>query len=92
MSPDKPAQEPMLVPDCTLDAFGLVCPMPVIKAAQKLKEMEFGQVLEIIADDEMIIDDMPAWCKSTGNLFLGYKEEDGEFKVYVRKKVIRSNR
>jgi TusA-related sulfurtransferase len=66
--------------------------MPVIKAAQKLKEMEFGQVLEIIADDEMIIDDMPAWCKSTGNLFLGYKEEDGEFKVYVRKKVIRSNR
>ncbi len=77
--------------DFTLDAFGLVCPMPIIKASQKLKEMEPGQVLEVIADDEVIIEDMPAWCHATGNVFLGYREEDGEFKVYVKKEVPKCN-
>ena len=71
--------------DRVLDAFGLICPMPIAKTCQVLKEMEQGQVLEVVADDPGIAEDMPNWCRSTGNEFLGLVEEDGEFRVWVRK-------
>jgi len=72
-------------PDVTLDCFGLTCPMPIFNATQKLKEMEKGQVLEVLATDEGIVADMPDWCARTGNEFLGSVEEEGEYRVYVRK-------
>lgn len=59
--------------------------MPIVKTAEKLKELVSGQVLEIIADDEGIKKDMPAWCKTTGNEFLGIEEDAGIYKVYVKK-------
>lgn len=74
-----------IVPDVTLDTFGLVCPMPIVKASKKLKEMARGQVLEVLSDDEGIRDDMPAWCRDMGQEFIGLEEDSGEFKVYVRK-------
>ena len=77
----------MVKPDVTLDCFGLTCPMPIFNASQKVKEMSVGEVLEVIATDEGIVADMPAWCKRTGNEFLGSDESDGEYRVYVRKLV-----
>jgi len=71
--------------DATLDCIGLYCPMPIAYTAKKLKELEAGQVLEVLADDEGIKEDMPAWCRMTGNELLGIEEEAGEYKVYVRK-------
>lgn len=71
--------------DFTLDCFGLLCPMPIIKVAQKIKELKIGQVLELISTDEGIKQDMPAWCKTTGNEFLGIEEDDGQYRVYVKK-------
>jgi tRNA 2-thiouridine synthesizing protein A len=73
--------------DVVLDAFGLICPMPIAKTCQAMKEMEVGQVLEVIADDEGIVEDMPNWCKTTGNEFLGVTEEDGEYHALVRKRI-----
>ena len=69
----------------TLDCFGLLCPMPIIETAQKIKEMKVGQVLEVLATDEGIKTDMPAWCKATGHEYLGLEEKEGEYRVYVRK-------
>ncbi|MDY6907725.1 MAG: sulfurtransferase TusA family protein [Chloroflexota bacterium] len=71
--------------DATLDCVGLYCPMPIAHTAKKMKELEGGQVLEILADDEGIKEDMPAWCRTTGNECLGIEEEAGQYKVYVRK-------
>jgi tRNA 2-thiouridine synthesizing protein A len=71
--------------DVTLDCVGLYCPMPIHNTAKKLKELKPGQVLEVLADDEGIKEDMPAWCKTTGNELLGIEEGDGEYKVYIRK-------
>jgi len=59
--------------------------MPIAHTAKKLKELEKGQVLEILADDEGIKEDMPAWCKTTGNELLGIEEEGGQYRLYVRK-------
>ncbi len=71
--------------DETLDCIGLYCPMPIANTANKLKELEVGQVLEILADDEGIKEDMPAWCRTTGHELVGMEEEAGQYKVYVKK-------
>jgi TusA-related sulfurtransferase len=52
----------------------------------KLQKMKSGKILEIISTDRGINKDMLAWCKTTGNEFLGIKKEGEIFKVYVRKK------
>jgi len=71
--------------DATLDCIGLYCPMPIHHTANKLKELEPGQVLEVLADDEGIKVDAPAWCRATGNELLGIEEEAGGYKVYIKK-------
>ncbi len=70
--------------DQSLDCVGLYCPMPIVKTAEKIKQLKMGEVLEVVADDKGIILDMPAWCEATGHEFLGV-EEDNEIKVYVKK-------
>jgi tRNA 2-thiouridine synthesizing protein A len=72
--------------DFTLDTVGLYCPMPIIKTSKAIKKIQVGQVLEILADDDGIKTDMPSWCQATGNEFLGLKEEDGEYHVYIKRK------
>ncbi|MHB8894415.1 MAG: sulfurtransferase TusA family protein [Candidatus Geothermincolia bacterium] len=71
--------------DKTIDCLGLYCPMPIVKTAQAIKDLEPGQVLEVLADDIGIKSDMPAWAEKTGNEFLGIEESDGEIRVFVRK-------
>ncbi len=71
--------------DATLDCVGLYCPMPIANTAKKLKELKVGQVLEVLADDEGIKEDMPAWCRATGNELLGMEEEAGQYRVYIKK-------
>jgi len=71
--------------DQSLDCIGLYCPMPIVKTAEKIKELKQGEVLEVVADDKGIKQDMPAWCEATGHVCLGMEEEGGEIKVYVKK-------
>jgi tRNA 2-thiouridine synthesizing protein A len=71
--------------DQTLDCSGLSCPMPILKLARKIKEIEEGQVLELIATDPGSKTDVPAWCEKTGNEFLESTEENGAYKYYIRR-------
>ena len=71
--------------DESLDCVGLYCPMPIVKTAEKIKQLKRGEVLEVVADDKGIKQDMPAWCKATGHEFVGMEEEGGEIRVYVKK-------
>ena len=71
--------------DETLDCVGLYCPMPIVHTSRKIKELKSGQVLEVLSDDKGIKEDMPAWCKTTGNECLGVQEEKGIFHAYVKK-------
>jgi len=71
--------------DVSLDCYGLLCPVPIIQTARKLKDMKVGEVLEVVSTDEGIKSDMPAWCRMNGQEFLGF-EQDGEiYRVYVKK-------
>lgn len=69
----------------TLDCYGLFCPMPIIQTAKKIKEMKTGEVLEVVSTDPGVKADLPAWCKMTGQGFLGLEEEGEIFRVYIRK-------
>ncbi|MFC2020983.1 sulfurtransferase TusA family protein [Chloroflexota bacterium] len=72
--------------DQSLDCVGLYCPLPIVKTAEKIKQLKTGEILEVVADDKGIKLDMPAWSEATGHEFLGMEEEDGgEIKVYVKK-------
>ncbi len=71
--------------DETLDCVGLYCPMPIVNTTKKMKELKKGQVLEVLSDDEGIKEDMPSWCRTTGNEFLDIQEEDGIYRVFVKK-------
>lgn len=65
-----------------LDARGLMCPMPVVKTGQAIKEINVGDVLEVIATDPASKPDITAWAKMTGNELLKVEEEAGSTTVY----------
>ncbi len=69
----------------TLDTYGLLCPVPIMKTAAAIREISAGEVLEVLADDPQILEDMPAWCASNGHVLLDTIEEDEEFRLYVRR-------
>ncbi len=71
--------------DKTLDARGLSCPMPSVRTALALEDMQSGEVLEILTDDPVSKRDLPAWAESTGNEILSVVEEDGMVRIFLRK-------
>jgi TusA-related sulfurtransferase len=72
--------------DKVLDARGLLCPMPVVKAGKEIRGMEDGEILKIIATDRGAIADFPAWADDTGNELLGWNEDsDGSLVFYIKK-------
>jgi len=68
-----------------LDAKGLACPMPVVRARKTMKEMETGEILEIQATDKGSMADMTAWAKSSGHEMIDQKEEAGVFTFWIKK-------
>lgn len=74
-----------LTPDCTVDALGTFCPEPVIRTQKQMASMGAGEVLELLADDGGVEVDIPAWCLSTGNEYLGIVKELDTHRVFVRR-------
>jgi tRNA 2-thiouridine synthesizing protein A len=59
-----------LVPTLTLDALGKKCPIPIIMLAERIRDVEIGQVLAVLADDPAAKTDVPAWCALKSQEFL----------------------
>ncbi len=71
--------------DTELDASGLNCPLPILRAKKSLAGMEAGQVLHIIATDPGSVKDFEAFSKQTGNELMESKEEGGKFFFLIKK-------
>lgn len=69
----------------TLDTMGTLCPIPIYLTCKRMKELHFGDILEVLSDDEGILSDMPSWCKATGNHVLQSSHSEGQFRFYIRK-------
>ena len=71
--------------DATLDAKGLNCPLPILKARKALKEVPAGGTLEIVATEPGAVADFQAFCRQTGNELLEHSEDDGIYQFLIKK-------
>jgi tRNA 2-thiouridine synthesizing protein A len=71
--------------DQTLDAKGLNCPLPILKAKKALKDVPEGGTLEILATDPGAVADFEAFCRTTGNELLEHSEEGGVYRFVLKK-------
>ena len=71
--------------DQDIDALGLLCPLPVLKAAKRIRAMAPGQVLRLRADDPAAVVDVPHFCAEQGHAFLGEETTDGAPAFFIRK-------
>jgi tRNA 2-thiouridine synthesizing protein A len=71
--------------DQELDATGLNCPLPILRAKKALSGMQGGQVLHIIATDPGSVKDFEAFSKQTGNELMESREEGGKFYFLIKK-------
>ncbi|CUJ96267.1 Sulfurtransferase TusA [Ruegeria denitrificans] len=69
----------------TLDALGLLCPLPVLKARKRLKSMPSGAVLRVLADDPAAIIDVPHFCAESGHKLVSQEDADGH-QIYLIQK------
>lgn len=71
--------------DQELDARGLNCPLPILRAKKALNALQGGQVLKIIATDPGSVKDFEAFANQTGNELLESSEQNGEFHFLMKK-------
>lgn len=72
--------------DLEIDARGLNCPLPILKAKKGLSELESGQVLKVVATDKGSLNDFAAFCKQTGHELLEQQTVGGEFHHVLRRR------
>ncbi len=72
--------------DKELDARGLNCPLPILRAKKSLAEMTSGQTLRIMATDPGSVKDFQAFAKQTGNELLSSAEKNKEFEFFIKRK------
>ncbi|HET9725014.1 MAG TPA: sulfurtransferase TusA family protein [Actinomycetota bacterium] len=70
----------------TLDLKGLSCPLPIVKTAQAMKEVDTGELVEALATDPGSVADFNAWCKSTGHELVEQSDEGGVFRFVIRRR------
>lgn len=72
--------------DTRLDCRGLYCPVPIVRTAAEIRRMAEGEVLELLADDPGVNEDLPAWCRGSGHELLALTAEAGIITGRVRKR------
>ena len=66
-----------------LDARGLLCPLPVIRAQERVERLSRGDILEVQCTDPGARHDIPAWCRVNGHQVTGIEERDGELLIRI---------
>lgn len=75
----------MTPPDQSLDARGLKCPLPILKARKALNAMQPGQTLAVLATDPGSVRDFQAFCRATGDALLDQVTDAGEYRFLLQK-------
>jgi tRNA 2-thiouridine synthesizing protein A len=71
--------------DLELDLKGLLCPMPMVKVGQNIKNVPIGGIIRAVATDPGSLADIPAWARSTGNEVLKTERNENEIIFFVRR-------
>ena len=70
--------------DVTLDAKGLNCPLPILKARKALKDVPVGGTLEVLSTDAGSVADFQAFCRQTGNELIESSDDDSVYRFLIR--------
>jgi tRNA 2-thiouridine synthesizing protein A len=70
--------------DKTLDAKGLNCPLPILRAKKSLKDVPTGGTLEVLATDPGSVADFAAFCRTTGNELMESTAADGVYRFLIK--------
>ena len=73
------------LPHRELDLRGVCCPGPVVRTAKALKDMAYGQRLDIVSDEAAFSSDIAVWCESTGNRLVSLEDDGREIKAVIEK-------
>ena len=71
--------------DAELDALGLLCPLPVLKARKRLKALNAGQILRMVANDPAAIVDVPHFCNEAGHTLIDIQDTEDAQVYFIRK-------
>ncbi len=74
---------PVMTYDADLDARGLLCPLPVLKARKRLMALAPGQVLRVLADDPAALVDIPHFCAEQGHVLVEQTDVGHPVHVYL---------
>jgi len=66
-----------------LNTRNLLCPMPVIRTQDRIAEMAEGEILEVVATDPGVKNDIPAWCRINGHKVLDIRDEDHDILIRI---------
>ena len=69
-----------------VDAQGLVCPLPILKAKKALSTLQPGEVLEVITTDRNAVKDFQAFCRQTGNGLLSQQQSEGVAHHFLKRR------
>jgi tRNA 2-thiouridine synthesizing protein A len=72
--------------DKEIDARGLNCPLPILKAKKALAELKSGQVLRVVSTDSGSQRDFEAFARQTGNLMIHQNQENREWFFYLKRR------
>lgn len=67
-----------------VDARGLLCPLPVIRLQDAVKDLVPGTEVELIGTDPGILHDVPAWCRIHGHRILQTRHDREEYRIVLR--------
>ncbi len=71
--------------DLTIDAKGLSCPMPIVRAKKGIDQLNAGEVMELITTDPGSVKDFQSWVNQTRHELLEHREDGGVYTFYVKK-------
>jgi tRNA 2-thiouridine synthesizing protein A len=71
--------------DLELDLKGLLCPLPVVKVSQSIKNIPVGGIIRAIATDIGALADFPSWARTTGNEVIKTDREDKDLIFYIKR-------
>ena len=71
--------------DLELDLKGLLCPLPMVKVSQNIKNIPVGGIIKAIATDPGSLADIPSWARTTGNEVVKTEKEGKDIIFYVKR-------
>ena len=77
--------ESAITHDAEIDARGLLCPLPVLRARKRLKAMAPGQVLRLLASDPAAVVDVPHFCTEAGHDLISMSEQPDGMAYLIRR-------